>query len=138
MIASITLRLSDPFFYGPVRSVVVPVGGQVAVENLGDAASSRVVVEMVGDVQNPQLVNSTAEPDVMVRVGSSVAVGDSVVVDVEATTVVRSSDGANLIGALSHSGSVAWFGLQRGVNDVSLSASGGSGHAVVSWRERWF
>jgi hypothetical protein len=56
---------------------------------------------------------------------------------VDGTTIIRGSDGANLIGTISHSGARAWFGLLRGANTITLSADAGAGSAILRFREKW-
>jgi hypothetical protein len=57
---------------------------------------------------------------------------------VDLATVVRASDSANLIGAVTHSGSRAWMGLLRDNNTLVLTADGGAGHAVVRHKPAYF
>jgi hypothetical protein len=49
-------------------------------------------------------------------------------------TATRTSDSANVVGSVTHSGARMWFGLLTGSNTVTLSASGGSGSASLVHR----
>lgn len=134
---TVDVHLADPFFYGAERSVVLEPDTPVVVDNDGDTMTTAVIVDFAGQLTNPTLTNSTPTPDVWVKAGTSVAAGDTVTVDVEQTTVARESDGANLIGSITHSGARAWFGLLRGANTIKLTADGGAGTATLRFREKW-
>lgn len=131
------LLLSEPFYLESEVAVPLTPGVAVVVTNGGDAATTEVVIDFDGALSNPRVTNQTTNPDVWVKVGTSVAAGDTVTVDVEETTVTRESDGANLIGALTHSGSRAWFGLARGANTILLEADSGTGTATLRYRAKW-
>ena len=130
--------MADPFFYGPEVTVTVPLNTDTVVAVDGDVATSRIVVEFVGALASPVLVNKTPAPDVSVKVSSSIAAADTVTVDVEETTVVRKNDSANIIGSLSHSGARPWFELKPGANTVRLSADSGAGSAVLKYKTVWY
>jgi hypothetical protein len=55
------------------------------------------------------------------------------VVDVAAASAFRTSDGANLIGAVTHSGSRSFMRLLRGANLLTLAATG-AGYVTVAYR----
>lgn len=132
------ILMADPFFYGDPVSVTVPLGGPVVIENPGDVGCTEIEVKFVGQLTNPLLTNTTPAPDVWLKLGSAIAVGDAVTASVEEATVRRQNDGANLIGAVQHSGSRAWFGLAQGSNSVTLTADGGAGHAVITYRPTYY
>ena len=135
---TVDILLEDPWFYGTAVETTITVGVPVVVGNAGDEPTTAVEVEFNGGLANPKVTNATPAPDVWVKVGSSVAAGDTVTVDVDATTVLRDSDGANLIGALTHSGARSWFGLARGNNTVTLTADSGTGSAVLRHRPIYY
>jgi hypothetical protein len=130
--------MADPFFYGPEVTVNVPLNTDVEIVVDGDVTSRGIVVEFIGQLASPTLLNKTPTPQVSVRVGSAIAAGDKVTVDVAETTVLRAGDGANIIGALSHSGARPWFELRPGLNVVRLSADSGAGSAVLKYRTVWY
>lgn len=131
------VNLADPFFYGSEIAIPVPKDTPTTVTNNGDEPTLSLVLEFAGQLTNPLLTNSTPAPDVWVKAGTSVAVGDTVTLDVEETTARRTSDGANLIGAITHSGARAWMGLLRGDNTITLTADVGAGSATLRFREKW-
>lgn len=135
---TVDVHMADPFFYGTPVSVTLPAGSAVTVNNPGDELTTAVTATINGQLSNPQVTNSTLTPDVYFKVGTDVASGDSVTVDVAATSVLRTSDGANLIGALTHSGARAWLGLGRGNNSVTLSADSGTGSAVLTFQPVYY
>lgn len=136
--ATVDVFMADPFFYGDPVAVTFPAGGTVVVDNPGDELTTAAVVEFRGALANPVLTNSTPAPDVFVKVGTAVAAGDIVTADVSAASVVRTSDGANLIGALTHSGARSWFGLGRGSNTVALTSDSGTGSAVLTFQPVYY
>jgi hypothetical protein len=72
------------------------------------------------------------------KVGSAIASSDDVYVHVPMTSVIRTSDGANLIGTLQHSGARPWFELKKGANTVRLSADGGAGSVTLTHQPVWY
>ena len=131
---AVDVFLPDPFFYGPETDTTIPLTTPTVVANDGDDTCTTLAVDFVGVLTNPLITNQTPAPDVWLKVGSSVAAADTVTAVVDETTVIRASDSANLIGAVTHSNSRAWMGLQRGNNTMVLTADGGAGHAVVRHR----
>jgi len=130
---TVDIGMADPFFYG--SPVVVPLtkGVPAAVNNPGDEATTAVWLDLVGSLANPQVSNTTESPAVWVKVGTAIANGDGVLVDAESDAVTRTSDGANLIGALTHSGARSWFRLGRGASSVTLTADSGTGSGTLSF-----
>jgi hypothetical protein len=130
--------MADPFFYGSAVAVPLVKGVASVVNNLGDEATDAVALTYAGALSNPTVTNSTPAPDVWLKVGTDLALGDSLAVDVVGTSVVRTSDSANLIAALTHSGSRPWFVLGRGANSVTLSADSGAGSAVLTFQPVYY
>lgn len=129
------LLLSDPFFYGTSNTVSIAAGASGTVNNPGDdiVAYRNFSITFFGPLGNPKLTNSTANPDVWVKVGSTIAGGDSVTLDVGAFTALRTSDGGNLIGGVTHSGSRSWMGLLPGDNTLTLTRDTGAGHVEITY-----
>ncbi|MDQ3028894.1 MAG: phage tail family protein [Actinomycetota bacterium] len=128
------LTLADPYFYGPEENATLALNVPQLLFNLGDVVASDIVIVLRDQLQNAEVRNLTADPDVWVRLGSAVAGGDSVTLDVAQFTARRTSDGANLIGAVTRSGARPWFVLSPGGNSVQLTASSGSGTADLTWQ----
>jgi len=135
---TVDIGMADPFFYGTPIAVPLAAGAATAVDNPGDEATTAAAVTFTGPLSNPTLTNSTLTPDVWVKAGTDLATGDSLTLDVQATSIVRASDSANLIGSLTHSGARAWFALGRGSNTVTLSADGGAGSAVLTYQPVYY
>lgn len=134
---TVDLLLSDPYFYGTEQTATLAVGVPATIANDGDAYTTALVFDLEGALTNPKVTNSTTDPDIWVKVGGSISAGDTITVDVDAPTVVRESDSANLIGALTHSGARWWMELGRGNNTLTLTADSGTGTAVLTWRDKW-
>lgn len=130
---TVDISMADPFFYGSAVTVPLVKGVPAVVDNLGDAGTMTVELDLIGALSNPVVTNSTPAPEIWVKVGTAIAAGDTVRLVGDAATVLRDSDGANLIGALTHSGNRAWFRLGRGANSVTLSADSGAGSAVLRY-----
>ena len=135
---TVDVHLADPYFWGDPVEVPLTVGVPVEIDNVGDVGTSMIEVEFLGQLANPTITNDTPSPEVWLKVGTAVAAGDSVTLDVDRTTVRRTSDGANIIGTLTHSGSRAWMGLRRGLNNVTLTADSGTGTAVLRYRPAFY
>lgn len=135
---TVDIGMADPFFYGAPVTVALPLGVGVPVDNLGDDMTTAVLLDYSGALSNPTVTNSTVSPEVWLKVGTDLAAGDGLDVDVAATSILRDSDGANLIGAVTHSGARSWFGLRRGTNTVTLSADGGAGSAVLTFQPVYY
>jgi hypothetical protein len=125
----VDLLFADPFWYGPSQSASVGLSGTLAVDNPGEVIARKMVLTFNGPLTNARLTNTTM--DVWVQIAGSISGGDSIVVDTGAASVVRTSDGANLIGALTQSGAREFMRLARGSNTLDLSATAGSGNCGV-------
>lgn len=128
------LTLADPYFYGPTEFATLVKDVPLVMVNLGDVPASRITLDFHGILSNPMVTNSTPSPDVWVRVGSSIAAGDSVFLDVDQFSAVRDSDGANLIGAITRSGARPWMVISPGSNTLTLTATSGSGTVDMTWQ----
>jgi len=128
------LTLADPYFYGPVEEVTLALDVPQLIFNKGDVPATKITLNFENQLANPIVHNGTPSPDVWVRLGSNVAVADSVFLDVDLFTATRSSDGANLIGAITRSGARPWMVLSPGGNTVTLTAGSGAGTVDMTWQ----
>ena len=130
------LLLSDPFFYGAPQSQSFALATPVSVVNAGDDPTTGYgcSVTFTGPLTNPQLTNSSTSPAVWVKYGGSIGAGDSVVLSVRDFSATLTSTGGNVVGNVTHSGARQWFGLPVGSSTVTLSASGGSGSASLTYQ----
>lgn len=119
---TVDLLLADPYFYGPTVTVTAAAGASASCVNPGDARAvgNNAVLTFVGPLANP-VVDLDGRT---LGIGASIATGDSVVVDLAAWSVLRTSDGANLIGTLTRSGSRALLPIPIGASTLTVSASG--------------
>lgn len=141
---TVDIKLTDPFFYGPVVETTIALDDPVVITNPGDyaAAHNHVEVELVGALTNPKLTNSTPTPQVWVGYGAASDAGQTITLDV--TNFAATADQApeisypewplNRIGYISHSGARSWMGLVPGDNTLTLTADAGTGHAVLRFR----
>lgn len=127
------MLLSDPIFYGPAETVTLAVGTPVTVTNAGDARTTKILLAFDGILSNPTVTNSTLDPDLLVKVGSAIAAGDTITLDVEEFTAVRESDDANMVGTVTRSGGRQWMALASGANTLTLTASSGTGTATLTY-----
>jgi hypothetical protein len=135
---TVDIFMADPFFYGDPVAVPLAVGAATVVSNAGDDSTTAVVLDFAGPLSNPTVTNSTLTPEVWVKAGTDLANGDGLTLDVRATSVLRDSDGGNLIGAVTHSGARAWLSLGRGANTVTLSTDSGAGSAVLTFQPVYY
>lgn len=131
---SIDLVLADPYFYGDEVEEVIPLSTPTTVNNPGDDIASfyGMQVDFVGSLTNPILVNSSTSPDIDLRlISTTIGSGSTVTLDMNTYTI---DPVAVPLGNVRRTGARAWFGLFPGDNVITLTASGGSGHAVVRYR----
>jgi hypothetical protein len=135
---TVSLLLADPYFYGPSITGSVPVNSSaVSVINTGDdiAAYFNNTVTLYGPLQYPKFLNSTTEPNSWFQLNTVILAGDSVTFDIAGFTAYRASDGANLSGLVTHSGTTRWMSYAPGTNSLTLMSnnSGDTGTAAFSF-----
>lgn len=128
---SVDLLLADPFFYGAPVTRTATIATPTTVTNDGDATvtGSQASVVFTGPLTNPVL---TIDGKTL-RLGAVIGSGDAVTVDLDAYTATRTSDGANMIGALTHTGSRFLLPVPIGTKAMTLTGSG-SGSAALTFR----
>lgn len=135
---TVELTFADPTWRGPVYDLTVTTAAASAVyTNPGTLTVNDPVITFTaggGGLNNPTLTNGL----VSLRLGVAIAAGDSVVVDCGAATAVRSSDDANLIGAVVHDGSRSFMRVTPGANTWELEATSGGGEAEISYRPTYY
>lgn len=121
---SADVTLCDPFFYGAPISFTLGVGTPLTVVNPGDVTAFPTMTAH-GQLTNPQIDHDGK----WMRLGAAVANGDQVVIqsDPRVLTVVRQSDGANMVGSITRSGSREWMPLKPGENDLEMTVTAGTG-----------
>lgn len=128
----VDLLLANPWFYEPVQTVTLVKDTPQVVTNPGDARTNGYggTIEFIGPLTNPKVTNGS----VWVQVGLAIATGDKVTLDMWEWTAVRDGDSANVIGAVTHSGARQWMPLTKGSNTLELTATSGTGTAVLKFR----
>lgn len=128
---TVELVIADPYFFGPAVSFTAAGGASIAVDNPGDASvvGAGAVLTFHGPLANPvaTLAGNT------LGVGATISAGDSVVVDLDNWSVLRTSDDANLIGTLTRSGTRALLPIPMGTSTLACSAAG-AGHVTLSFK----
>jgi hypothetical protein len=132
--------LADPYFYAAEVTQAVPYQPTpwTSFTAEGDVITNRVTLEMNGPLTNPTLTLSDPTPDIFVTLGVTVAGADKVTLDCDMYTAIRTSDSANLIGSVTHSGSRNWMYVRPGTNTMLLTGSSGSGNCSVKYRPAYW
>lgn len=126
------LTLADPYFYGSEETETLLLDIPTVIVNQGDVPATKVLLDFNGELANPLVTNSSSDPGVWVQAGTAIAAADTVTLDVDTYSATRESDGANLIGAVTHSGARQWMKLYPGSNSILLTASSGSGTVTLT------
>ena len=131
----VDLRLADPYFYGVSQnSGNIAVSTPLVVNNPGMAKVVAMTVRFTGSLTNPKLTNATPNPDVWVQYTGVISTGsDYVQLDTDQFTAVDDA-AANVIGDITHAGSREWMVLAPGDNTLTLTASAGTGTALVTFQ----
>lgn len=130
---AVDFLLADPLYYGTPVNVTLVKDTPQTVPYVGDVKTTKIFLRYDGALSNGEVENSTLNPDVRVKLGSAVALGDFVTLDVDQFTAVRSSDNVNLIGAVSRTGSREWMSLVPGGNNMLLTATSGTGTVTMTY-----
>lgn len=128
----VDLIMANPWFYEALVTTTLVKDTPQVVNNTGDAKTNGYggTIEFIGPLTNPKVTNG----DIWVQVGLAIATGDKVTLDLWEWTAIRDGDGANVIGAVTHSGARQWMPLARGANTLELTATSGTGTAVLKHR----
>lgn len=129
----VDFRLAEPFYVGEMQSLTVSPGTPEVADVAGDISTDMIMLTFNGALANPEIINSTPSPNSRLRVGGAIASGDSVVVDVRKMMATRTSDSANLIGAVNRSGQPQFMILRKGENLLTLEATSGTGSVTVDY-----
>jgi hypothetical protein len=131
---SVDLLLSDPHFYGPLRTQAVTTAGGTITSNgegvVGEGFPSAVNSFTISITAPCQVTNTTAGVSVTHN-GTGVA-SYPVVIDVLHYTATDNA-GNNCVGGLTHVGSRLWQCLVPGANTIAVSA----GTATFAWHDAY-
>lgn len=121
--------LADPYFYSTTTTSTTWSGsGSKTITNIGDVSAwhaNNFTISFTGPWTTPTMTNSTYYPDVWFKYDSSIAAGETVLINVGDFTALSSVRG-NVTGLMTHGGDRPWMRLAPGVNVVSLSGGGGT------------
>jgi hypothetical protein len=112
-------------------AIVKTAGGApsgLAVTNSGTALNEKATLDILGPIYNPTVVNSTTGTSVTFT--GTVASTKHLILDAGAYTAVN--DGANVIGAITHSGAAPFITLAPGVNNLLVYGSGCTGATLLT------
>lgn len=134
---TVDITLSDPYFYGPLKTEPLSASEVVTVE--GDDVTRRIFLEVEGSRNNLIVRNATL--DVQVEYASTLDLGDVLNIDVQKFTSVTDPDGSpafKSVGYIRHEGSPSWLVLKPGDNTITVASDSGSGLVTMQWQEVWF
>lgn len=135
---AVDLTLPDGHWWGDTELVTNIAGGAGTdtITNPGTAPATAAVITLNGPLTNPQLVNSTYDPEVLVLAGIVLDTDQVLTIDTGQFTAVLTDpdDGdSNVIGAITHSGARHWLQLAPGDNEVELTSDAGTGNVAVAF-----
>lgn len=133
----VNLNLPEAYFFGTQITPALPVGAGTIVANDGDDVASTMTIRFNGPLSNPVLTNATPSPDVWVKYGGSISAGQYVDLDTKEFTAITSG-GANVIGAISHSGAKRWMELAPGNNSFTLATDSGAGTVTLTLKPPYY
>lgn len=146
---TVDFLLADPFFYGSVVSLALPLGNTVAynagdaVVGFGQAQGNGGVpfqITLIGPLTNPTLTNVTA--NVSVTVGATISAGNTLTLDVAQYTALDQNQ-TSYLGSVTHTGARAWMALlgctpqnPTGAQMLVLSSTGAgdTGSGTITWQ----
>jgi hypothetical protein len=104
------------------------VPATLSVTNPGTVVAEKVSLDILGPLISPTISNLTNGTSVTVAV--TVASTKHLLIDTGAFTALN--DGANVVGAVSHTGAAPFLTLSPGVNVLQITGSGATGSSLVS------
>lgn len=137
---TLDIRLAHPFFYGPVITVPPLARGATAVvTNPGqwDAWARNIWVDFIGPLTAPRLTNTfSGGTSIYCGLTGQVPAGKTLTLDVGAFLALQPAAGGytNRTGEIYNAGTRAWMALLKGPNNISFSATAGTGSAVIRYR----
>lgn len=124
---SADLEFADPFWYG-VETTVPLVAGANVFTHPGTALADHMEITFTGPATNPSLSND--DLGILLQYTGEINTGHSVTFDTSIFTALHSTNG-NVIGAVTHTGSVPWMELKPGAQTLTLSGGPGVTASVV-------
>lgn len=140
---TVDLRLADPFFVGPEIEIPFSLdedpGSEHEIFVLGDARTTLIQADLTGPITEPVFTNHSASGDLWMRY-AVVDDSETATIDVDRFSASHDPGGVPFksSGWVQHDGDKFWFYLNPGLNEVELTATSGTGEAVLKYRPRWF
>jgi len=142
----VEVQFPDPrwFSVGSFSSTVSYAGSNIAVPMLATAVGTAPTTYMTvtftstSNLTSPKITNETY-PDSLSSLGYTGAIpnGQSVIIDTDALTLTK--NGVNDISKLYRAGArQSWFEIFPGANDITLSATSGTGSVTISYRKAFY
>jgi hypothetical protein len=143
---SVEVQFPDPRWFSPTSfsASVAYAGSNIALPMLASSVGTAPVTYMTitfvstSNLTNPKITNETY-PNSLSSVGftGTIPTGQAVILDTDALTLER--NGANDISKLYRAGSrQSWFELFPINNDLTFSATSGTGTVSISYRKAFF
>jgi hypothetical protein len=143
---SVEVQFPDPRWFSPglFSASVAYAGSNIALPMLASSVGTAPVTYMTitfvstSNLTNPKITNETY-PNSLSSVGftGTIPTGQAVILDTDALTLER--NGANDISKLYRAGSrQSWFELFPINNDLTFSATSGTGTVSISYRKAFF
>lgn len=136
---TVDIRMAHPFLYGPWHEPYPSMNRNqvIAFDYHGDyEAQQHFYVDLVGPLTDPAVGTTATNPWTVMRYAGAIAAGETVTLDVANFVATSSVPGPNRnrTGNISVAGSRRWMRLMRGPNYMNLTASAGTGRAVIRYR----
>ncbi len=142
---TVDIKLNNPFFYSDPIEVNFSMasggsnpGPTKTIHVLGDDRTTAIGVEFEGPLTGAKLTN--AANDVWFRYNTVLADGIKSSVEVHEFQARHDLDGTTFksSGWVQHDGDAFWLTLETGDNVVTLTATGGTGTAKMTYQPGWF
>lgn len=138
---AVTIKLADPFFYGPAVTIDFAATGSKVVAVKGDYPSRKVTAQFINAQTTSQLKVKRVAGSVVDNVlGYASAVsGATATVDMEMFKAweVLSGSTTKTSGKVTHTGRVSWLYLPLDTSHIEYARASGSGSAKVIYRPAW-
>lgn len=144
-IFTVDIKLNDPYFYSDEITIPFSLatgggnpGPTKTIQVLGDDRTTAINVEIEGPITAAKITNTTH--DVWLRYNTAVADGVFAAVEVNEFQARHDTTGTTYksAGYVQHDGDAFWLFLDPGENVLTLSSTGGTGTAELTYQPRWF
>jgi hypothetical protein len=116
---------------GLIVKAAASTAAAIAVSNSGTAVAEHVLLDILGPIVSPSILNTTNGTAVAL---SGVTVAPTKHLLIDCWTMTATNDGVNVIGSVTHSGALTFLTLTPGVNDLSVVGGGSDANTSVTVR----